>query len=136
MGDNPLSLRMYFLGGLRVCTALTALLCSGDDASPQCRSVLRAIHTLNSPENYIRLLGGCQPSIRHIGSECKASCGALGGHFHWLRPWSATVVLVDVGHWRLTSDQPTVRIVTNVYGCNFLFLHRSHTFLTSDPAAK
>ncbi len=33
--------------------ALKALLCSGDDESPQHRSVLRAIHTLNSPKNYI-----------------------------------------------------------------------------------
>jgi hypothetical protein len=32
-------LRMYFLGGLRVFMALKALLCSGDDESPQHRSV-------------------------------------------------------------------------------------------------
>jgi hypothetical protein len=38
--------------------ALKALLCSGNDEMPQHRSVLRAIHTLNSPKNYIRLLGG------------------------------------------------------------------------------
>jgi hypothetical protein len=29
------------------------------------------------------------------------------------------VVLVDVGHWRLKSDQPTVGKVTIVYGSNF-----------------
>ncbi len=46
------------------------------------------------------------------------------------------VVLVDVGRWRLMSDRPTVGIVTIVYGSFFLFLHRSHTILTSDPAAK
>ncbi len=45
-------------------------------------------------------------------------------------------VLVDVGCWRLTSDWPTVGIVHNVYGSIFLFLRRSNTFLTSDPAAK
>jgi hypothetical protein len=68
--------------------------------------------------------------------ERKASCGVLGGHFcqWWL--WLVVVVLVDVGHWRLTSDQPTVGIVNIVYGSIFLFLRRSHTFLTSDPAAK
>jgi hypothetical protein len=52
--------------------ALKALLCFGDDASPQHWSVLRAIHTLNSRKNYIRLLGGLLP-IRstHL-------CGAQG----------------------------------------------------------
>ena len=34
MGDNPPSLRMYSLGGLRVFMALKALLCSGNDESP------------------------------------------------------------------------------------------------------
>jgi hypothetical protein len=58
MGNNPLSFRMYFGGGLRVCMALKVLLCSSDDALPQHWSVLRAIHTLNSPKKYIRLLGG------------------------------------------------------------------------------
>jgi hypothetical protein len=41
--------------------ALKVLLCSGNDESPQHRSVLRAINTLNSPKNYIRLLGGLLP---------------------------------------------------------------------------
>ncbi len=80
--------------------------------------------------------GGCQLSIWRIGLERKASCGTLGGHFRRRRPWSAMVVLINVGRWRLTSDQPTGGIVTIVYGSNFLFLCRSHTFLTSDPAAK
>ncbi len=61
MGYNPPSLWMCFLGGLRVFMALKVLLCSGDDASPQHRSVLRAIHTLNSRKNYIRLLRGLLP---------------------------------------------------------------------------
>jgi hypothetical protein len=43
MDDNPLSLWMYFGGGLRVCMALKVLLCSNDDESPQHWSVLRAI---------------------------------------------------------------------------------------------
>jgi hypothetical protein len=79
-------------------------------------------------------LVGCRPSIQHIRLERKASCGALGGHFCRRRPWSAMVVLVDVGHWRLTSDQPTVGIVAIVY--KVFFLRRSHTFMTSDPEAK
>jgi hypothetical protein len=41
--------------------ALKAFLCSGDDELPQHWSVLRAINTLNSPKNYIRLLGGLSP---------------------------------------------------------------------------
>ncbi len=31
------------------------------------------------------------------------------------------VVLVDVGHWRRTSDWPTVGIVEIVYGSNFFY---------------
>jgi hypothetical protein len=61
MGDNPSSLRMYFLGGSRVFMALKALLCFGDDESPQHRSVLGTIHALNSPKKYICLLGGLLP---------------------------------------------------------------------------
>ncbi len=61
MGDNPPSLRMYSLGGLRVFMALKALLCYGNDEMPQHWSVLRAINTLNSPKKYLRLLGGLLP---------------------------------------------------------------------------
>ncbi len=57
MADNPPSKRVYFFGLLRVCMALKALLCSSNDVLPQHRSVLRAIHTLNNPKNYIYLLG-------------------------------------------------------------------------------
>jgi hypothetical protein len=41
--------------------ALKTLQCYGNDASPQHWSVLRAIHTLNTPQNYIHLLGGLSP---------------------------------------------------------------------------
>jgi hypothetical protein len=136
MDDNLLSMRMYFLGGVRVFMALEALLCSGNDESPQHRSVLRAIHTLNSPQNYICLFGGLSPIHLSVGMEPKALCGALGGHFRRRRPWSAMVVLFDVGRWRLTSDRPTVGVLKIVYGSIFLFLYRSHKFLTFDPAAK
>jgi hypothetical protein len=66
MGDNPQSLRMYFLGGSRVFMDLKALLCSGNDEWPQHWSVLGTINALNSPQSYIRLLGGLPPihSIR------------------------------------------------------------------------
>jgi hypothetical protein len=71
MGDNPPSLRMYSLGGLRVFMDLKALLCSSDDESPQHWSVLRAINTLNSPQKYIRLLEGLLPihSMRWRGAQ-------------------------------------------------------------------
>ncbi len=71
MGDNPPSLRMYSFGGLREFMALKALLCSGNDELPQHRSVLRAINTLNSLKNYIRLLGGLLPirSTRRRGTQ-------------------------------------------------------------------
>jgi hypothetical protein len=51
--------------------ALKALLCSGNDESPQHWSVLRAINTLNSPKNYIRLLEGLLPihSMRQHGAQ-------------------------------------------------------------------
>ncbi len=71
MVDNPPSLRMYSLGGLRVFMDLKALVCSVDDESPQHRSVLRTINTLNSPKSYIRLLGGLSPihSTRQRGAK-------------------------------------------------------------------
>ncbi len=47
-----------------VCMALKALLCSGDDELPQHWSVLRAIRTLNSPQNYTHLFGGLLPIHR------------------------------------------------------------------------
>ncbi len=52
---------VFFGGGLRVFMALKVLLWSGNDGPPQHRSVLRAINTLNSPKNYIRMLGGLSP---------------------------------------------------------------------------
>ncbi len=111
-------------GGLGVCIELKVLFCSHKDALPQHWSVLRAIHTLNNPQNYISAcLGGCWPSIQCNGLECKVSCGALGGRFRQRRPWSALVVLVDVGRWRLRWDGPTVGIVTTVYKSIFFYSH-------------
>jgi hypothetical protein len=58
------------------------------------QSVFRAIHTLNSPKNYIRLLGGCCLSIHCAGAERKTSCGALGGT---RGPFPPVVVMVGYG---------------------------------------
>ncbi len=49
-GWQPTELADVFWGGLRVFMALKVFLCSNIDASSQHRSVLRAIHTLNSPQ--------------------------------------------------------------------------------------
>jgi hypothetical protein len=87
--------------------ALKALLCSGNDASPQYWSVLRAMHTLNSPKNYTRLLGGLSPihSMHRRGAQ-----GLMWGARGPFPPAAAMVgmvALVDVGRWRRTSDRPT-----------------------------
>jgi hypothetical protein len=58
------------------------------------QSILRTIHTLNSPINYIRLLGGCCLSIHCASAEGKASCGALGGT---RGPFLLVVVMVGYG---------------------------------------
>ncbi len=102
MGDNPPSLRMYFGGGLRVCMALKVILCSGNDASPQHRSVLRAIHTLNSPKYYIRLLGGLLPIHSTLWH------GAQGRMWGTRGPFPPAVAMVCYGCvggcWPLKAD--------------------------------
>ncbi len=87
MGNNHLSKRIKFWGLLRVCMALKTLRCCGDASLPEQRSTLRAIHTLDPPKNTSASLGGCHPSIQSINAEGKASCGALGGHFHRRQAW-------------------------------------------------
>ncbi len=74
---------------------------------------------LTAPKIISACLRNCCLSICYASVERKASCGALGGHFCWQRSWSAMVVLVNVGRWRLMSDQPTVGIVKIVYGSIF-----------------
>ncbi len=103
MGDNPPGLRMFFFGeGLRVSMALKALLCSGDDASPQHRSVLRAIHTLNSRKNYIRLRGGLLPiHLMHL----RGAQGLMWGTMEAFLPAAAMVGYGCVGRcWLLEAD--------------------------------
>jgi hypothetical protein len=102
--------------------ALKALLCSGDDESPQHWSVLRAIHTLNSPQNYIRLLGGLSPihTLRLRGVQ--GLIWGTRGPFTPAAVMVAMVVLVNIGSWRSTSNRPTVGIVQIVYGSIFLFI--------------
>jgi hypothetical protein len=60
---------------------LKALLCSGNDASPQHQSVLRAMHTLNSLKNYIRMLGGLSPIHSTRWSGAKGLMWGTGGPY-------------------------------------------------------
>ncbi len=73
MGDNPPSKRMYFGGGVEGVYGPQGLLCSGNDVLPQHWSVLRTIHTLNSPKNYTRLLRRLLP----IHSTCRRGAQVL-----------------------------------------------------------
>jgi hypothetical protein len=136
MGKNPPSLIMYFGGGLRVCMALKVLLCSSNDASPQHWSVLRAIHTLNSPPKYIPLLGGLSTihSTHLIGAQ-----GLMWGTRGPFPPAAAMVCYGCVGQcWPLEADVRSnyCRNSNNCLPKYFLFLRRSHTILTSYPASK
>jgi hypothetical protein len=87
---------------LMVIMALKVLLCSGDDASPQHRNVLRAIHTLNSRKNYIRLLGGLLPiHSMHL----RRAQGLMWGPSGAFLPAAAMVGYGCVGQcWPLEAD--------------------------------
>ena len=133
---HPPELVDVILGGVEGVYGPQSAPCSSDDELPQHWSILRAIHTLNSPKNYIRLLGGLSP----IHTLCWR--GAQGLIWGTRGPFLLAAVMVGYGCvgrcWQLeaNSDQPTVGIIEIVYGSNFFFLRRSHTFLTFDPAAK
>jgi hypothetical protein len=82
--------------------ALKVLLCSGDDASPQHWSVLKAIHTLNSPKNYIHLLRGL--STIHLMHWIGAK-GLMWGTRGPFQPAAAMVCYGCVGrYWPLEAD--------------------------------
>ncbi len=99
-GQQPSKLADVFGGGrLRVCMALKVLLCSGDDALSQRWSVLRTIHTLNSPKNYIRLLRGLS-TMHWIGAQ-----GLMWGTRGSLPAAAAIVCYGCVGQcWLLEAD--------------------------------
>jgi hypothetical protein len=71
--------------------AIKTLRCYGDSSSPEQRSALRAINTLNSPKKYIRLLGGLLP----IHSMCQRRAqGLMWGARGPFLPAVAMVVVV------------------------------------------
>ncbi len=92
MGDNPPSKRIYFLGLLRVFIALKTLRCCGDSSSPEQRSALRAINTLNPPKEYIRKLGGLLP----IHSTCRRRAQGLMWGARGPFPLAAAMVVAVV----------------------------------------
>jgi hypothetical protein len=91
MGDNPPNERIYFLGLLRVFMALKTLRCCGDSSSPEQKSALRAINTLNPPKEYIRKLGGLLPI--HL-THWRGAQGLMWGARGPFPPAAAMVVVV------------------------------------------
>jgi hypothetical protein len=93
--------------------ALKVLICSGNDELPQHRSVLRAIHTLNSPKNYICFPRELLPiHLTHwLGAQ-----GLMWGTRGPFLPVTAMVHYGCVGQcWLLEAyvRSPTVGIVKN-----------------------
>jgi hypothetical protein len=103
-GRQPPKQAVIILGGVRGCMAIKVLPCSGNDASPQHRSVLRAIHPLTPPKIITACSGDLPPSSDDDGAGRKASCGVQGGHFCRRWPWSVVVEMVVVGRWRLVTS--------------------------------
>jgi len=105
IGDNPPSKRICFLWGVVGFMALKTLLCSGDDAPPQHRSVLRAIHPITPHKKHIRLLGISSPidPTRRIRTK-----GLLWGSRGTFLPMATMVmmVVVAVGLLGSSSRQP------------------------------
>jgi hypothetical protein len=82
--------------------ALKALLCSGNDESPQHRIALRAIHNLNNPQNFTRLLGGLSPIHKMRRHGVQGLMWGTGGAFC---PAAAMVGYVCVGQcWPLEAN--------------------------------
>jgi hypothetical protein len=110
---------------------LKALLCSGNDTSPQHRSVLRAIHTLNSLKNNIRLLGWLPPIYSTRWSRAEGLMWGTRG------PYLLVAVMAGYGCvsqcWQIEanvrSTYGTVGIVKIVYGSIFIYSYLDPSFL-------
>jgi len=55
---------------------------------------MRAIHPLNPLKIVSACSGVRRPSSEDDGAGRNSLCGALGGHFHRRRLWSAMVVVI------------------------------------------
>ncbi len=133
---QPPKLADVFFEGVEGVYGPQVLLCSGDDELSQHRSVLRAIHTLTSPKNYIRLLDWLSP-IHTLRQH-----GAQGLMWDTRGPFLPAVVMVGYGCvgrcWPLEAN---VRLTycRNSKNClrrYFFYSYISRTFLTCDTAAK
>ena len=71
--------------------ALKTLRCCGNSSSPEQRSALRAINTLNPPKEYIRKLGGLSPI--HL-TRRRGAQGLMWGARGPFPPAAAMVVVV------------------------------------------
>jgi hypothetical protein len=70
-GQRPPEIADVVFWGVEGVYAPQSAPCSCDDASPQYRSVLRAMHTLNSLKHYIRMLGVLSPIHSTLRSGAK-----------------------------------------------------------------
>ena len=70
--------------------ALKTIQCCGNASSPEQRSALRAINTLNPPKKYIRKLRGLSPI------HSKRQCGAQGLMWGARGPFPPAAAMVEV----------------------------------------
>ena len=103
-GTTPRASGYAFCGGLW-CMALKTLPCSGDDAPPQHRSILRVLHPVTPHKKHIRLLRISSPidPTRRIRTK-----GLLWGSRGTFPPTATMVVMVvvAVGLLGCSSHQP------------------------------
>ncbi len=122
MGNDPPSLRMYFLGGLRVFMALKALLAMMHRHKI---GVFWGPCKPQQPQKLYLLARGLSPihSTRWRGAK-----GLVWGSRGPFPPAAAMVGYGCDGCWRHTSDRPTVGIVEIVYGSIFFYspIHSWH----------
>jgi hypothetical protein len=102
--------------------ALEILLCSGNDALPQHWSILIAMHTLNTPQNYTCLLGGLSPI--HLTRQRQAQ-GLMWGARGPFQPAAAMVCYGCVGCcWLLEANVRSTyyrNSKKNVYGSDLFY---------------
>jgi hypothetical protein len=72
--------------------ALKTLQCCGNASLPEQRSALRAVHTLNNPQKYTRLLGGLSAIHSTHQRGAQSLMWGAGEHF----PLAAAMVVADV----------------------------------------
>jgi hypothetical protein len=113
---------------LRACMALKTLRCCDDASLPKQRGVSRAIHTLNNPKNYTRLLRGLSAihSMRRRGAQ-----GLMWGARGPFPPTAAMVVAIVMPVVfvlrLLKSATKTLKLVACKHTYKFLLCIVKHT---------